>query len=71
MLPMVTSHAVNYLSAVPLLFADTPFSICSGTPLQHTPLGTNILSLIARCPSLRGFSGSMVLHNREIKVQML
>ena len=42
----------------------------SGTPLQRTPLGTNILSVIARSLQLRGFryiSGRRGMRNPAVE----
>ena len=47
--------------------------IYSGTPQQRTPLGTKILSVIARCPQLRGIryiSGRHGMCNRAVEHNM-
>ena len=44
--------------------------VYSGTPLQWTPLGPKILSVIKRCPYLRGFqyiSGRRGMRNQAVK----
>ena len=38
----------------------------NGNPLQWTPLGTNLFSLIARCPLLRGFQYSCIRHSTAL-----